>query len=347
MSSSDVEEQVSSSVSITDAKIEKCLHDVVRVAIKSGEEITIRLARSRAEEILGLEADFFKDGEEWRQKSKDLINAAVEEDETLEEPKKIKPSSKPKIAQKAGVKRESDEPQEKQKKKVKRSPARDTGDSDGDATRTNVAAQDESSSAASAHASKLSEGDDRQDSTVDLVQANDGESDLSSVIDDAPPRKKRQRKSVSPQATKSKAPKSTKATSQKSTKELTPDEEEIKRLQGWLIKCGIRKLWHRELAPYSTSKEKIKHLKGMLADVGMTGRYSTEKAKQIKESRELAAELEAAKDFNEQWGQGSGDEEEETAERAARSKEKEKDAPPKRRMPKGLVDFGDSDGESE
>ena len=34
----------------------------------------------------------------------------------------------------------------------------------------------------------------------------------------------------------------------------------------------------------------------------MSGRFSAEKAKQIKEARELAAEIEAAKEFNNQFG---------------------------------------------
>lgn len=42
----------------------------------------------------------------------------------------------------------------------------------------------------------------------------------------------------------------------------------------------------------------------MLEDVGMTGRYSQEKATQIKEARELAADIEAVKEGNEKWGMG-------------------------------------------
>ena len=51
-----------------------------------------------------------------------------------------------------------------------------------------------------------------------------------------------------------------------------PDQAEIKRLQ------GIRKFWSKELASYDTPKAKIKNLKQMLAEAGMTGRYSQEKA---------------------------------------------------------------------
>ena len=90
---------------------------------------------------------------------------------------------------------------------------------------------------------------------------------------------------------------------------MDPDDAEIKRLQGWLVKCGIRKMWWKELKPYESSKAKIKHLKDMLADAGMTGRYSIEKATQIKEARELAADIEAVKEGAERWGKdGDGSE---------------------------------------
>lgn len=175
----------------------------------------------------------------------------------------------------------------------------------------------------------------------------DDESDFSSVIDEPPPKKKgRQKKSTSPTESKTKSKKTTTtAKPAAKAKELSPDDEEVKRLQGWLVKCGIRKLWHRELVHCDTAKAKIKHLKAMLEDVGMTGRYSAEKARQIKESRELAAELEAAKEFNDQWGQkGSGEESEDgEGEGGAEEKVEEKDdAPARRARPKGFVDFGDS-----
>ena len=64
-----------------------------------------------------------------------------------------------------------------------------------------------------------------------------------------------------------------------------PDQEEIKRLQGWLVKCGIRKMWWKELQPFETPREKITHLKDMLTEAGMVGRYSQEKAAHIREER--------------------------------------------------------------
>lgn len=158
------------------------------------------------------------------------------------------------------------------------------------------------------------------------------ESELSEVLDEAPPPKKSRKKPGPDKATK---PTKTKPSKAKNDSNPDPDEAEIKRLQGWLIKCGIRKLWHRELAPYDTSRAKINHLKRMLKDAGMDGRYSAEKAKQIKEQRELAADLEAVQEGAKRWGQ-AGSEDENGGKR------------PTRQLAKGLrnLDFlGSDDGE--
>lgn len=172
---------------------------------------------------------------------------------------------------------------------------------------------------------------------------SDDESDMSVLIDEAP---KRKQKTSQPAKPNKKA--STKSASANQGKELTPDEETIKTLQAQLIKCGIRKLWHRELAPYDSPKEKIKHLKKMLEDAGMTGRFSAEKAKQIKEARELAAELESAQAFEKSWGT------EEVTGRARRSAnytiidsdyEEAPSKPVRAGVATGLVDFGDSGDE--
>ena len=160
------------------------------------------------------------------------------------------------------------------------------------------------------------------------------ESEMSEVLDEVPKAKGRKRKadSAKPTAKKTETSKSKKSSEQSTD----PDAEEIKRLQGWLIKCGIRKMWHRELAPYNTSKAKTVHLRKLLADAGMTGRYSIEKASQIKEERELQADLEAVQEGAKQWGKVESDGDDAKSER------------PKRRLARGLqeLDFlNDEDGE--
>ena len=172
--------------------------------------------------------------------------------------------------------------------------------------------------------------------------ANDSDSDLSVLIDEAPvPRKKRKSKDSS-------APKPRKDTTSKATAKPSadttedPDAAEVKRLQGWLVKCGIRKVWGKELKPYDTPKAKIKHLRDMLSDAGMTGRYSVEKASQIKEARELAADIEAVQEGAERWGA-----EDEEGGRGEKDDDEGGAKPGARRLVRGAknYDFLSSDGE--
>ena len=57
--------ELSSSTNLpADSQIEQALRKVVRDALKADEEITVNLARTRAEQELGLDTGFFKtDGE--------------------------------------------------------------------------------------------------------------------------------------------------------------------------------------------------------------------------------------------------------------------------------------------
>ena len=355
-----------------DEEIESTLRLVVRDALKRDEEITVKRARGWAEEALGLHSGFFKDDAEWKTRSNDLIHAAIEEPESPEK----KDVRKVKAKAGAGTKRKSDELEERKwRKKRKRSPIVDSEESE-NGQEPNEPAEDaedaepedvkpKKSQPKSEEESALSDPPDEESEPAALKQngkpaaaADDDDSDLSSVLDDPPPKakKSRQKKSTSPKPTKSKA--TSTATKSKSSKpsdkpsDLSPQEEELKRLQSWLLKCGIRKLWHRELAPFSSPKEKISHLKSMLEDVGMTGRFSVEKARQIKEQRELKAELEAARAFNSQWGDGEEEEGGGGKGEAGDGEGEDEDGaevkqPVRRLKPKGLVDFGDSDEESE
>lgn len=158
---------------------------------------------------------------------------------------------------------------------------------------------------------ELSDGEDEEAvATNHSAEAtkDDSESEMSIVLDEElKPKAARKRKS-NEGAPKKAAPKKEKKAAKAKDEDLDPDQAEIKRLQGWLVKCGIRKMWWRELQPYETSKAKIKHLKQMLEDAGMKGRYSLEKARQIRDERELKADLEQIQQGAKKWGTGSGDE---------------------------------------
>ena len=143
--------------------------------------------------------------------------------------------------------------------------------------------------------------------TPEPNQEGGSDSEMSVLIDESPVKNKRQRKSAAnksakPKSKETKAAKTKPITKPSKAKDDDPDQAEIKRLQGWLVKCGIRKVWSKELASYDTAKEKIKHLKAMLKDAGMDGKYSVEKAARIKEERELAKDLEAIREGERQWG---------------------------------------------
>lgn len=169
---------------------------------------------------------------------------------------------------------------------------------------------------------KPKEAEKKDNTGVENAEAS--ESELSVLLDEEP---KSKRKRSAGSAGQTKKPKKETASKAKESTNLDSDQAEIKRLQGWLIKCGIRKMWYRELAPFSTPKAKISHLKGMLKEAGMEGRYSVEKAKKIKEERELRADLEMVQEGAKRWGaDGAADE----------SEEEEK---PRRRLARGLKNF--------
>jgi hypothetical protein len=135
------------------------------------------------------------------------------------------------------------------------------------------------------------------------AREDDSGSEMSVLIDDEPMAKmKKNRPKPASAAAKKSSAKAKVTKTRKDTATLDPQEAEIKRLQSWLLKCGIRKLWHRELASYDSPKAKINHLKRMLQDVGLEGRYSVEKANRIKEARELKAEVEAIQASAKRWG---------------------------------------------
>ncbi|KAF1817904.1 uncharacterized protein K489DRAFT_385393 [Dissoconium aciculare CBS 342.82] len=199
------------------------------------------------------------------------------------------------------------------------------------------------------------ENDDQNDKNDN---DNDDESDMSILNDSPPPAKKKKRTTTN----KPPKPKPSAATTKPTSKSdaLSPTEAEIKRLQSQLAQCGHRKQWHRELAPFATSNEKVRHLKSLLADIGIKGRFSADKARAIKEARELEEEIQAAREFERRWGaagdedeeeedDGEGSEDEGNGARSSRAKKGDDNVPPRQRrgvLPKGLVDFGDSGDEA-
>lgn len=163
--------------------------------------------------------------------------------------------------------------------------------------------------------------------------AADDDSELSDVRDETPPPPRRHKRSASTKERESKGP-SKAAKSKAKPEDVDPHQEEIRKLQGHLVKCGIRKVWGRELMHCANAREKISHLKGMLKDAGMDGRFSEDKARMIKERRELAADLEAVNEGNKNWG--VSDEE-----------DNDDGGRPKRRLAKGMEALAQFDDDEE
>ncbi|KAJ5930277.1 hypothetical protein N7466_005770 [Penicillium verhagenii] len=341
-SESEAEPDVSSTPS--NKQIEQALRDEVAGVYKSGnlEELTMKRVRLAVEKKLGLTEGYFRSTADLKARSEQIIKAEVDvqenEPDAEAEPAQKTPSPspppKPQPKNTALPKRSKSESAPKPRKRQKtRTPVSDdeneevTAQSDNDSekevTKPDIAESDGSGGEQDSGAVKSSE-----------VVKEDSESEMSVVLDEEPKPKRQRRKSTEASSKKEKKKPAPKA-KPKSKDEDNPDHAEIKRLQGWLVKCGIRKMWFRELAPYDTAKAKIKHLKGMLEGAGMTGRYSQEKANQIREERELKADLEQIQQGAKQWGKDSGDAEED-------------EGPPRRRAAargRQALAFLESDGE--
>ncbi|KAA1098003.1 hypothetical protein PGT21_026397 [Puccinia graminis f. sp. tritici] len=106
------------------------------------------------------------------------------------------------------------------------------------------------------------------------------------------------------------APKSGKGKRRESVP-VDKDEERIKKLKSFVVACGVRKQWKKEFQDLTTNKQQIQRLTKILEELGMTGRLSMVKAKEIKARRDLEAEVSelVATRETESSDDGDGDEE--------------------------------------
>lgn len=362
----------------TDAELETSLRDAVR-ALYDDPDASVRRIRAQAEEDLGVEEGFFKN-EDWKERSKEIIQDQFDRKEEEQRASKTKKRPSPstegsrprKKSRVENVREEEEEsstalsePPESDEENEEEAPRRKTkaqqqktGKKAGKPAKSvkkpalkkeklepkakkPASSESELSDAPSEPADDKEEEAEAKPASKAQGDNDDTSSELSSVIDDPEPVKKKSKAKNGDTKSSTKQRRSSASTKSKPASEADRNAEEIKRLQGWLVKCGIRKVWGKELKPFDTPRAKIAHLKKMLSDVGMTGRYSNEKAAQIKEARELAADIEAVREGNERWGKdedGSADEEDGSGKDGAR---------PKRRLVRGAAnyDFLSSDGE--
>lgn len=180
----------------------------------------------------------------------------------------------------------------KSKSKAKVQDSDDENDDDDD--------EEEQEAASPSRKRKHTPDNDDEEDADQKVEESDEYSD---VIDIVPTKRKKgsKKEPSSPKKAKPKNP------PKKPAGDEDPLDSEIKKLQSQLTKCGVRKMWHNELKDYPDARGKIRHLKQMLTDIGMDGRFSEAKAREIKETRELLADVEAAKEMNALWGaEGEG-----------------------------------------
>lgn len=158
---------------------------------------------------------------------------------------------------------------------------------------------------------------------ADVAEMSD--SALSVVVDDSPKKAKtvkKEKKKAEPKP--SKGAQKGKESKEKS-KGNTPgdaDEEQIKRLKSFVVACGVRKKWAKEFEGMEDKPNKqIARLKEILADLGMSGRLSMEKAKAIRARRELAEELEEVVQFEKHRGMPKDED-------GTKTRRKQRDSPP-------------------
>ncbi|KAJ5594187.1 Transcriptional regulator [Penicillium hispanicum] len=356
LSDSESEAEVDARVTQSDSTLEQGLRDEVAAIFKSGkmEELTVKRVRLAAEKKLGLVEGFFKTEGDWKTRSDQIIKEEVEVRDNAKpnaeaEPAKKSSSAPSKPTKTAPSKRAKAEgapkPRKRQKTQTPESEedvlSEPSGDeSDEVETKPRKRASEAGRKGPKPKTAKEDEFDEasvvpEEDSDTVKPAAkepkDDSESEMSVVLDEEPKPAEKRQKSAESTAKKEKKKAAPKGKGKE--EDVDPDQEEIKRLQGWLVKCGIRKMWWRELQPYETSKAKIKHLKQMLEEAGMKGRYSLEKARQIRDERELKADLEQIQQGAKQWGTGGEDE--------------GSDGPPRRRAARGrqALAFLESDGE--
>ncbi|KAL8658257.1 MAG: hypothetical protein Q9226_001139 [Calogaya cf. arnoldii] len=315
-----------SDLSVSDAQIENALRDAVGEKFKTNpEQVTIKRIRTHVEHELKLGDGFFKASATWNARSKEIIRLQVDAQEAQSQPPSSQPAKPSPVKQQRQAATNGEALNKRKRpsgatggpKKRRRKDDSSTENLGDEGTKLSTTSKgypghsERSSPLAISDEEKRKPiaGADPIEASIDGAGDQGSDSEMSVLLDEDPKPKKRARKFGSE---KPKSKREAKKEGSKPVKiqqqTLDPDTEEIKRLQGWLVKCGIRKMWFKELAPYDTPRAKIRHLKDMLTEAGMVGRFSQEKATQIREARELRADLDAVQAGNKQWGKAESDE---------------------------------------
>ncbi|KAI8341336.1 hypothetical protein BC941DRAFT_416553 [Chlamydoabsidia padenii] len=131
----------------------------------------------------------------------------------------------------------------------------------------------------------LKQGKKARNSPTKKRTINSSDNDEDDV---SPPRKRKTKQQQ--QQPKDKSPEKEHASK---IKKPSADDETIKRLKGYIRKCGVPIIRQSELADCPTKKSQIQKLKSMLEDLGVEGRPTIEKCEKVKVERELKKEIDS------------------------------------------------------
>ncbi len=128
------------------------------------------------------------------------------------------------------------------------------------------------------HIERVSKEEDAKDelSSISDVELKDELDDEGNPIDTSVPEEPKKRKRPTGNPEKSKAKKKT--------------EDQMTKLKSYVFKCGVRRIWKKELDGLS-GKESIAKLHKILEELGVEGRPTLEKCKKVKERREYKEEM--------------------------------------------------------
>ena len=278
-----------------------------------------KAVRAKAEEKLRLQSGFYASSDEWRERSKDVLQKKFEQllnsaEDADSHGKKRKSSesgdeeaAQPPPKKRATVSKSTKEkpkpkpsaPAKRPRPKKQASPPSSALEKDsGNELDVGIPVREPPKPAKSP--SEVVKDDPAAHQPVD--EGLD-DSDLSSLLDEAPPPKAARKKKGAPSQSEPKGASKPKAKPKKTMDSAaSPQDAELKELQSQLLQCGVRKIWAMHLAKFDSHKEKVGELKRMLREVGMEGRFSKEKARQIKETRELQADIQAIQEGEGKWG---------------------------------------------
>ncbi|KAK9333343.1 hypothetical protein V1520DRAFT_359835 [Lipomyces starkeyi] len=266
----------------TDSEIEAVILQTLRSA--DFDTATLKSIRRDVVSKLDLPEDFFTNAD-WKKKSADITDRVMDE---LDNDHDASPTHTKRSGGRPNGSQNKD-PSKPVPKAVKKTEKRTAAPEDVEGrVALNIAEEEH----------KFSPVPVSEEPAAEKAEVVEGDaSEYSDVHDDFPEPTSKKRKLSRSLKIGSKAP-LTKTHSKKSKNRTTtkrdlddPLEQKIATLKSWVVKCGVRKRWTRELAPYTTKKNRILHLQKILEDLGMTPRYSLEKAKKIRERREMEAEV--------------------------------------------------------